>query len=303
MFLRFSSASSRGRLALVALGTMGLAWGCQVDERDLSGLTGEVSSGGADAGSDADAGSVADAAVPDSSADAAAGDDAGGTGGAASAAGGSGGVAGSTLAAGSGGQVSSGTSGSGAGNAGAAGTGGASFGCGDIDQDTVDDCAETLVQNSRFDSDGSYWLVEPLATEIWDPRNARAGMGSGSLLISNLAPVDPAPGAFMVGGHQCVQVSAAATYEFALRVLIPDGQGAGEAGVNVQIFGADNCAGSFLEADTVATTSDVGAWQVVQAELTVPSGARSMWVRLVVSKPFSQTALDALFDDVLVREK
>jgi hypothetical protein len=309
MFLWFSLASSRGRLALVTLAAV--AWGCQVDERDLSGLTGPVSGGGADAGSGtdaeaaADAGSAADAA-PDSSADAAPGEDAGGSAGGAFVPGGSGGVVGSTLAAGSGGiggQLGSGASGSGAGNAGAAGSGGASLGCGDIDQDMVDDCAETLLQNSRFDVDASYWLVETLATGVWDPRNARAGASSGSLLISNLAPVDPAPGSFMVGGHQCVQVSADANYEFAVRVLIPDGQGAGEAGVNVQIFGADNCAGSFLQADTVATTADVDAWEVVQGELTMPSGARSMWVRLVVSKPFSQTALAALFDDVLVREK
>jgi hypothetical protein len=315
MVLRSSSAPSRGRLALVTLATVGLVGGCQVDERTLSGLTGGVSSAGADAGSGAgagsgasagsgaDAGSVADAAVPDSPDDAGAGNDAGSFGGSSIGAAGSGGISGSTFEAGSGGTGGAlGNAASGS-SAGAAGSGGAPLGCGDIDQDMVDDCTETLVQNSRFDSDDSYWLVEPLATEIWDPRNARAGTGSGSLLISNLAPVDPAPGAFMVGGHQCVQVNANASYALAVRVLIPGGQGAGEAGVNVQIFGADNCAGSFLEAETVATTADVDAWQVVQGELTVSSAARSMWVRLVASKPFSQASLDALFDDVLVREK
>ncbi len=298
---RFSSTPSLGRLALVTL--VGLAWSCQVDERTLTGLADGVSS--ADAGSGAamassGARSVADAAVPDSSDDAGGGSEVGGLGGM----GGLGGIAGSPFEAGSGGtggDLVNGASGSSSG--GNAGSGGASSGCGDIDQDMVDDCTETLVQNSRFDSDGSYWLIEPLATQAWDPRNARAGTGSGSLLISNLAPVDPAPGSFMVGAHQCVPVTADASYELAVRVLIPSGQGAGEAGVNVQIFGADNCASSFLEADTVGTTADVDAWQVVQGELTVSSAARSMWVRLVVSKPFSQAALDALFDDVLVREK
>jgi hypothetical protein len=310
MLLRFSSVLSLGRLSVVTLAAVGVALGCQVDERALSGLTDGVSSAGTDAGSGADAGSYvgsgSDAAVADSPDDGEGGTDAGSFDGSSIGVGGSGGIAGSTFEAGSGGTgrgLGNDASGSSAGSGGSAGSAGASPGCGDIDQDMVDDCTETLVQNSRFDSDGSYWLVEPLATQAWDPRNARAGTGSGSLLISNLAPVDPANGSFMVGGHQCVQVTADATYEFAVRVLIPSGQGAGEAGVNVQIFGADNCAGSFLEAETVGTTADVDAWQVVQGELTVSSAARSMWVRLVVSKPFSQTALEALFDDVLVREK
>jgi hypothetical protein len=298
---------------VVTLAAIVLAWGCQVDERTLSRLTDAASRAGSDAGSSADAGSssngrsdsasVAGADGADSPDGASGGTEASTSGGNSIGVGGWGGVAGSALEAGNGGTgggLINGASGSGGGNAGGAG---ASPSCGDIDQDMVDDCTETLVQNSRFDSDDSYWLVEPLATQAWDPRNARAGAGSGSLLISNLAPVDPAPGAFMVGGHQCVQVTADTSYELAARVFIPSGQGGGGAGINVQIFGTDNCAGSFLGADTVGTTADVDAWQVVQGELTLPSAARSIWVRLVVSKPFSQATLEALFDDVLVREK
>jgi hypothetical protein len=173
--------------------------------------------------------------------------------------------------------------------------------CGDLDKNGVDDCSETLIQNSRFDMDDSYWAAEALALSSWDAQNANAGTGSGSLLIANQAPVDPAAGSFMTGAHQCLQINGNAGYVVAVRVMIPGGQGTGAAGVNLQIFGADNCAGTFLTAETVDTSEEVDTWSVVKGEVQMPSAARSVWVRLVVSKPFAQATLRALFDDILVR--
>jgi hypothetical protein len=314
MSLPFSTTYSRRGLVWVWLVGACAEWGCQVDERNLSAVTPQATTGGAAA--EAASGSTAAATASGSSGQcgcgvvpsgAGANSLAAGAGGGAGVAGRAGGASGTTREAG--GAQSGGTDGtagnpvSGAAGFQGAGTGGALGDCGDIDQDMIDDCAETIVQNSRFDSDVSYWDSEPLESQAWDARNARAGTGSGSLLISNVAPVASESGSFMVGAHQCLQVTAGGDYEAAARVLIPSGQGAGEAGINVQIFGADDCAGSFLEAETVATTIAVDTWSVVQGEVILPASARSLWVRLVASKPFAQPTLDALFDDVLVRQK
>jgi hypothetical protein len=298
MRLRFRS--SPNGLVLVTLIAACAVCSCQVDERTLSMTTAGAMSGGF--GSTDDAGGAGASDPGGSTGDSSLGGTSGASGAAGTVAitigGGTGGNGGS------GGHAAGGSSvgGASAGSSGAGGSGG-QLPCGDIDQDKVDDCVETLVQNSRFDSDLSYWFAEPLEAQTWDSRNARAGMGSGSILVSNMAPVASAPGSFMVGAHQCLQVTAGAIYEMAVRVLIPGQQGGGEAGINVEVFGADDCAGSFLEAQTVASTMDVDSWLVVQGELEVPSTARSMWVRLVAIKPFAQTALGALFDDVLVRPK
>ena len=200
------------------------------------------------------------------------------------------------------GSAGTGVGGSLAGFAGGAGS--SSLGpCGDIDQNGVDDCSETLVTNSRFQTDLGGWTAEVLDTLAWDTRNAEADSNSGALRVSNLAPVAGTPGAFMTGAHQCVAVSPGATYVGAVRALIPGGQNGGEAGINLQIFDADECGGTFLEAQTLGTTADVDAWRVVQGELRMPPAARSMWLRLVVSKPFAVQQLEALFDDVLLRAK
>lgn len=299
MVLQFEPYSSHVLLALVIFVSASTASGCGVDERSLSSSTaGAASEGGSGfgAGNSGFGSSAAGDLVQGSSAG-------GSVAGAAAGSGALGGAGGAAGAGGSGGSGSSGRAGrSGDGGLGAGGGGGGAP-CGDLDQDRVDDCAETLIQNSRFDLDVRYWVAEVLTTQAWDPRNARSGTGSGSMLISNVAPVDSALGAFMAGGHQCLQVTAGASYEVAVRALIPGGQPAGEAALNVQVFGADDCAGSFLQAQTLASTTDVDTWSVLEGEISTPPSARSMWVRLAASKPFTQATLVALFDDVLVRQK
>jgi hypothetical protein len=304
MSVRFGLTSLPGHLALLAIVAACGASACQLDERDLLSRTEEASAGagsvgdaagqygqGADGGGDdsiAGAGGVAaNGASGAATGGAGAGGSAvGGVSGAAGTNGGNGGVGAAsgngTISAGSGGGVEAG-------------------GCPDIDQNGVDDCSETLIQNSRFDVDDDDWLAEPLALPSWDARNALPGTSSGSLLIWNQAPVDPAAGSYMVGAHQCLPIDGNAGYEVAVRALIPGAQGAGFAGINLQIFGADACAGSFLEAQTVDATDQVDTWIVVKGAVQTPSAARSMWVRLVVSKPFAQETFGALFDDVLVR--
>ena len=173
--------------------------------------------------------------------------------------------------------------------------------CGDIDGNQIDDCSETLLQNSRFDLNLDHWSAEAQVTSAWDAQNATSLTTSGSAKLVNTVPVASAIGLTMAGAEQCLQISGGAGYQVAARVLIPAGQGEGQAGVNLWVFGGDDCKSNFLVAITPAMTQTVGAWTTAQGVATLPAGAKSMIVRLVALKPFTQTQLQVSFDDVLVR--
>jgi hypothetical protein len=213
----------------------------------------------------------------------------------------SGGVAGSGLGgntiggSGTGGNV--GVAGS-AGNAGAA----LSLPCGDLNQDLVDDCAQTLVQNSRFDAAVDGWDTEPSTNQVWDAANATGKPGSGSVKVSNTAAIIQAVGALAAGSHQCVPITPTTNYDFAARVLLPAGE-TGQAGVNVWLFDDDTCQGNLVTGNMPIIGGVAGSWTVLTGRVWVPGGVHSMWVRLVAIKPFGQPSLSVLIDDVLVAKR
>jgi hypothetical protein len=192
-----------------------------------------------------------------------------------------------------------------AGMGGMAGSGGAPliFPCGDLNQNYVDDCAETLVKNSRFDTDTKGWEAEPLLQQHWDPTNATGGTSSGSLFVANMTVIPSLTGYTTVGSRQCISALTAQRYDVGARVFIKGGQGSGDAGINLLIFADDGCTGTYIGGQTVRTVADVDAWRVLEGEVAMPPAARSMYVRLVASKPLAQASLQVLFDDVLVSEK
>lgn len=186
---------------------------------------------------------------------------------------------------------------------GGAGLGGAPFDspCGDIDHNSVDDCTETLLLNSRLDTDAGHWAPDANTIQAWDARDARGKSGSGSILVTNQAPVAAVNTWVLNGTDQCVPVTEGLTYEFAARVMIPEGQGTGGAGLNVYAFTGAACSDIFLSGQGTSLNVQAGGWAVVEKQIVMPAAARSVLVRLAVSKPFTQVKLSALFDDVLVR--
>jgi len=213
--------------------------------------------------------------------------------------GGTGTVTGGGAPGGDAGRAAGGASGAG----GSSGNGGAPFDspCGDIDHDLVDDCTETLPLNSRFDTDVTHWTAGSSLTQIWDARDARSKSGSGSILITNQIPIVNADAWVLSGTDQCVPVTENMKYQIAARVMIPDGQGLGGAGLSLYAYTGEACSGIFLKGLATELTVQRGSWVVVDAQLPMPLAARSVLVRLAVSKPFTQDKLSALFDDVLVR--
>lgn len=174
------------------------------------------------------------------------------------------------------------------------------FPCGNLNRNAVDDCQETLAQNSRFDSGAIDWTSEAGLLQAWKPENARGGASSGSVSLSNTNVVAGGTGNTGIASYQCISAWTGDQFEIGARVRIAAGQGGGEAGVNLWFFGADGCTGPLLGGQDVAFTGETGKWVVVKSQLQIPAGTRSARVRLMVTKPFPQASLEAQFDDVLV---
>jgi hypothetical protein len=187
-------------------------------------------------------------------------------------------------------------------NAGSAGTA-VSFPCGDLNLDSIDDCAQTLVQNSRFDDAVNGWDTEPSTHQVWDATNATGKPGSGSVKVSNTAAMEPAVGSLAAGSHQCVRVSPTTNYDFAARVMLAAGETNGQAGVNVWLFDDDACQGNLVIGNMPIIGGIAGSWTTLTGRVWVPGGVHSMWVRLVAIKPFAQPSLSVLIDDVLVAKR
>lgn len=308
-------ARARFETRLAALGAVAVLANCGADERALSFELGTSmgSATAAPSGGKGNAGASGRGGKP-SSTPGESGDNAGGAAGGAettTAAGGPTTAAGSGGTAGNGGNGTSGSADSG-GTAGsdsagqpAAGAAGAPFDgpCGDLNRNLVDDCSETLVQNSRFDSAVTGWAAEGSLEQTWVSTNAQPGMPSGSLSLRNTTFIAGSMVTSGMGSRQCLVAWGDDTYEFAARVFIKPGQGSGAAAIDLVFYGSDGCDGTVLGGKTAASVATADAWQTARGLVKLPAGTRSAWVRLVVGKPLAQSSFEALFDDVLVTKK
>ncbi|HKY39220.1 MAG TPA: hypothetical protein VJN18_24950 [Polyangiaceae bacterium] len=298
---RCTSAAQR-RFAVLAWLMGAASASCSVDERVLHRKTsastasspndgGEAGESGHNVGPGGRSGNTSGGDEGAGAVSAPAGGDGGALGDAGSPGGGSG--SGGTNTGGAGGTPSSG------------GTGGEPFvgPCGDLNGNLIDDCQETLVQNSRFDSDARGWLVDPKVQQVWSTTNATGAAGSGSVSLINTNVVPGLSGTTTGGSRQCLAGFGKEVFEFAARVFLKEGQGQGRAAISVATYGHDNCQGTFLETFTVGPAVTLGSWQVIQGDVKMPAAARSFWVRLVVSKPLAEPSFEALMDDVLVAKR
>jgi len=300
--LRSMTVSRLTRWSVPAILSVGLASGC-IDERGLepSKLSilpsdgGEPSFGG---GSD-DAGSGNDSNGGDGAL--------GGTGGTGPVGGGGSGTGGSGTSgsgtgdeAGSDGLPQGGTSGSG----GSCGCGGTSGGagapdlrCPDLDGNGVLDCDETLVKNAAFDKDTVGWSIETGSELAWENEDGWDHDDSGALGVTNQV-VETIEGNSLTGARQCFPVSGAAVYTFAVQISMPDYAGETKAGMQLNLFDNDACAGELLDHPTTNWVKG-SAWNVAQITYLTPAKAKSAMLRLVAMKPFRQAPVAVLFDNVL----
>ena len=272
-----------------------LATGCPVDSRVLelrasSSLGGGANVGG-EGGTPSELGSAGEAGAIDTP-------------------GSSGSGQGGTTSAAAGGPTQNGGSSAGGSDGGTGGSVLPLGSCPDLDQNSVPDCQESLVQDPSFDSDGgdgsmaiAAWANEANATKAWQDTDADARTKSGSLAVKNINVVS-IDGLTMAGAKQCVKVTGGTTYELYAKTFVSSGQaGAPAGGFNINFFAAADCSGDVLTGKTSNLPDATDSWSVLHAEAQAFSNARSMLVRLVAVKEFKVDPVTVLFDDVLVKAK
>jgi len=173
--------------------------------------------------------------------------------------------------------------------------------CGDVDQNGVQDCQETLAKNAAFDTNVDGWIADPGVTKVWQADDAR-GKASGSVRLT-FATSNGGSGWVLAAVGQCVPAWSEQEFEVGARSFIPTGQGGGRSEVSLAVFSEDDCHGGFLDSLVPVLSAETGSWQSLHGNVKMPAGTRSVLVRLAASKPGSQASLEVHFDDILFRKK
>jgi hypothetical protein len=172
--------------------------------------------------------------------------------------------------------------------------------CPDLDRNCMPDCRETLVKNAGMAADTSEWMPETGVQVAREAKDAEGRPSSGALRVAN-ARQGMGTAASMAGARQCVTVQAGGAYQLASQIFIPSGQPPGSGGLSVVFHGDAACAGAALAGPAVVKLAGLTeTWMTIATDAVAPTGAVSMAVRLVVSKPLQGPELRALFDNVLV---
>lgn len=278
------SVTSAARLPVTAL--LLTLFGCSLDDRTLHPLApapAPVGSGGAGTGGSGGEGGEHGAISTESSS----GSD------------GSGGSGGDGESSDSGGTSSGGTS--------SGGTGGTTvLGCSDLDGNGTSDCDETLVSNSRFDSDVLGWESEAETAAVdWLANDASDVDQSGSIGVTSIVETAAPETRVITGAYQCVRVREGQRYVLYAQMLIPDTQEQEVAGaMGALFFDSNNCWGEQpLSAFTSRVNPSQGSWRTLDLRATAPDEAHSMKVRLGVVKIGTEPNAEVRFDNVLVREE
>lgn len=177
--------------------------------------------------------------------------------------------------------------------------------CPDLDGNGILDCKESLVTNPDFKSGFEGWTPEVGMLEGFSPNDGDGNPASGSMIVTNGSRSEAAVGSTMGGSGTCVPVTGLTSYGLYLQTFFPSGAiGSAFAGVALRFFASEDCsgplAGTFMPP---LAAPDPSGWRVLQSTAQTPGGTRSMLLRLVILKPFDQPPLQALFDNVLLRQR
>jgi hypothetical protein len=172
--------------------------------------------------------------------------------------------------------------------------------CPDLDENGVEDCAETLVANADFSRGIELWKAEPNVVIKGDQQEASENSLPGSLSVSSVRALE-SDGLVTAGASQCVSVPGGGDYAFYAQVLIPDDQSPGSVGLLAMFFDSTDCSSAATGGFMSELVSQTEAWVRVGGTSLAPETAASVSLRLLTVKPFRQPRLEALFDDILVR--
>jgi hypothetical protein len=185
---------------------------------------------------------------------------------------------------------------------------------------SIDEGCQTLVENPGFATNVAGWTAENVGiSESWVNIDEGKSTSSGSIVVtnSNYSMDNTAKGGTAPGGaRQCIPITGNTSYDFAVDIYIPAGQGAGYKGGdgypgNYSSFASlsgffypdDACAEQSLGKNFASDAVQIaGEWVHVKGTAISPKDVHSMAVRLATGKPFPQYTFEAHFDNVLVRQ-
>jgi len=164
----------------------------------------------------------------------------------------------------------------------------------DIDNNGTPDCVENLLTNGQFVSSISGWSPSSVyATLAWE--------SSSRLQVTNAHTSKTST--TTVSADQCVNVSSGKVYTLYGAFFIASGQAATPgASYRVYRYTGTGCTGSTVPPSTGSTTwySPVGAWAVRITSVHAPSSAKSVRIRLGVTKPPNTPDVTILYDNMLL---
>ncbi len=175
--------------------------------------------------------------------------------------------------------------------------------CPDLNQNMITDCDETLATNATFDREFTGWKPDPDVLQTWSSVDSNRFPTSGALTLSLSLFSDQSDTAVGESSTQCIPVSSGTAYDVGTQVFIKSGQGSfSYAGLQLWWYGALNCVeSSFLaaSANDQSLKETVDRWTEANIHTLAPANAKSVLVRLAISKPYKQRSLEASFDNVL----
>jgi hypothetical protein len=175
--------------------------------------------------------------------------------------------------------------------------------CPDLDGNGVPDCTETLVSNPSFDSDSSHWRPDENVAQSWLPMDATpsASSSSGSLRVEN-SLFGEVPTLAIAGTSQCIAISGGSPIEAYVQLALASGGATDSAGaLETDFYSSEDCSGDIQMSRGSNSALTDSEWRSIGLSEEAPQTAHSLQVRLVAIKPFSDSALSVLFDNVLVR--
>lgn len=174
--------------------------------------------------------------------------------------------------------------------------------CPDIDANLLRDCSETLIDDAGFDHREVAWQPESDVAAAWTPDDAQGDPTSGALTVENSSFSEFGSGIVTRGVGKCLDADAGTSYLLLAEVRVPAAEAQGAGGVSVWFFSEPDCQGG-AHAMPIPLLSVTPGWAVTQLKALAPASARSMRVRLVVSKPLAAPPFQVAFDNVLLREE
>lgn len=171
--------------------------------------------------------------------------------------------------------------------------------CPDLNVNNIPDNAQTLVQNSTFDSGIADWSTEFGVGLGWIKTDACGRSDSGSLSVTNQFAGTTSQNS-VVGAVQCITVSPGRLY-----ALMGNANPSANAyaGFGLAFHAAADCSDAAITSYNSPLITVDSQWSKQTTSGPAPDNAQSVAIRLLVAAPTpfpAYTYASALFDNVLV---